>query len=199
MLGRWGSASVEKYVRDASTTTSAALARAPRLSSSLRQITAEPVNSTFQIVDFQSTVSKAIASLEGTIRDSLRQELLDVLSRRTARSWAASSQPGAPRASSASSHSSSSSSEQNLVVNSPSGSATTRPALPTSVPEPAGGAWVLNVGSGVCHLVLIGPPGIPTQAWSSYCGWKFGDAPHSFTSEPQSRVCRRCVRRLGNL
>ena len=58
-------------------------------------------------------------------------------------------------------------------------------------------AYVVAGRSGVGHVVMVGGPGIPREAWETACHWRFGLRPHTASEDVSVLSCARCVGALA--
>ena len=185
LLGRWGSSSVQKYVRDSSVGLSAALARRHLLASTLASFSRDAAAADHD-ADFdekvKQCVQKALGSLAPHLASRLTEPLLESLRAELARS-----PPTAPRAASTSSSSSSSSAEEGADEDEN-----------TEAPKPpAVAAEISSCFSAKRHRILIGPADtIDREQWLCLCGWRFGPqgGPRDGARDCRDTdtLCRRC-------
>ena len=180
LLGRWGSASVLRYVRDSTVSLAAAQARRASITATLAELTraagdepwfnaAAPIAEDQVRMWFSAWWPDALAQA----RSSLAEELTSHL--RQAR---------AGRPEPAEDSTEESEAERPMAEN-----GTTASLSPAA---PSGPSEVANKVSKITHLIAIGPPELDAQAWVTMCGWTFGRFATAGPAAPGYKRCRVC-------
>jgi len=185
LLGRWGSAAVHGYIREAAVSAAAARARSAYVARGLSELVAEvgaaaPTRESSELTE--QKVREIVAGWWPTAqrgwRASLVAEVLDAVSRAPP---ARSESRGAGASSSTSSSSSTS-------------GAPSTAAAPAPPPAAGPADTVSSAASGKRHKVLVGPPTLAAAAWVTACGWRFGRYGLGRPSEPADAWCAKCFR-----
>ena len=195
LLGRWGSSTVQTYVRDASVSAAAAVARRQAVSHNLRTLLRSATSDLDAgASDLEESLAMAVRRLLSEYgqadRPSTGAELTDAV--RLASVTEACSSRGASTASSSSS---------SLEECHPRGTGTPDPPVGSGADSSsAEGALqvVANQVTGVVHKVVIGPPCLDASSWCTLCGWRFGlqfgHRQAAGAPAPGAPRCRRCWR-----
>jgi len=193
LLGRWGSTAVQVYVREASVSASAAIARSGQVGCTLRSLLRDQraeVDQESLEGNVTSLVQTAVDRLEprlaerllAPLRSTLIAELRSAAGRRAARAQSSSSD--------SSSSSDDPTSEPDAAA--AAAAAAAAPHEPTDLVEPRELIIASNYSS-VKHRVLVGATVTACQsAWVTACGWKFGEASGARDPTDTDRWCRRC-------
>ena len=176
VLGRWGSATVTRYIRESSASADAALSRRHVLGQSLRALTLDlrsraqaPAAVCPDLV--RSCIKDLLPDFAAGLRDSLSEAVVAEVARQRAASQA--SKPS----------SSSSSSE---------------PASPAAAPAPPPPPaldrdFVTSSWSRKRHIVALGPKTtVERWLWITACGWKFGQTSGARDAMDGDSLCPRC-------
>ena len=199
LLGRWGSAAVLRYIREASASPEAAIARSQMLSRTLSHVTADAGERAsitdlrdFTAAEVRGAVAAAVPNIVKEIKASLAPHLTEHLNRRRG--------PPGSCPSSSSSSSGSSSSGPASPGNSDSGEGEGDPEsfqidISSAISAaPDGGLDIISSStSGRQHKVLVGPSACDTPlAWICLCGWRFGRTSTARKPLPSDARCQRC-------
>ena len=212
LLGRWGSTTVQKYVRTAAISTAAAQARAQKLHVNLNTLVAQVSPELPQArggpltwEDVHRALRSVLPNLGASWRSSIVAEVQEMLKQELAKRPATTEAQTQACPSPPSSLSSSS-----------SGSG---PDDPTAENEPDQGETSADVGVEEAraelkqvtevssswrgqqkrHLVLIAPPPVlPASAWVTKCGWRFGVRGTVFQANASPPLCGLCARQAGS-
>ena len=193
LLGRWGSATVMAYIREASVGSAAAQARGRFLAKNLEELTSAAAESGLLEPNFDLTPDKVkqwiaewLPAAIAMNRATLAEEVANYLGRARARQVAPEVAP--PASTSSSSSSSSSSSAPATAPRDPDVSD------PAAV-DPAGTGLAVTVANRTTrrnHRIAIGPPSLETEIWTTWCGWMWGRYGTASHTSPHYRNCRIC-------
>ena len=182
LLGRWGSSSVETYVRDAVISEAASRARASQLSHTLDKITGDATAALPQ-----DSFDRALVL--GWVRESFgpgqlwTDELLEALvDRVSARVHSAVLRTTAPTDATAE------------IDEALASSSSDDDGQPSSLKPDTPIEEVANEKRKRRHRVLVGPPNIQTGQWVTRCGWRFGRSTQARLPEMGDKTCDRCFK-----
>jgi len=196
LLGRWGSATVRRYIREAAISEDAARVRAGTLARSLRGVVAAVSEHQRANADLDQDrrLRAAVAAVVPDFLHSWRASLLTELSDAVVRANAAATNPPAPASFSTSSSSSGASSdpEHDVECTAPVAEAPPEQCGESMVQEEVSSSWR---GQGKRHRVAIGPPELDPSRWVTICGWKFGLGCNALAPDPSHPECLHCFRR----
>ena len=213
LLGRWGSSTVQHYVRSAAVSAAASSARAAATRISLDALTQRAaadgmVAGACTEESVRQMLCRILPGALAEARRSIAQELASEIDRRLAKS---------PRRASTSSSSDTSSTSRSgsppAVPTAPDagGDASAATAAPTPAVPPlrpnlsAGGGpgssgqptQVSNSLRKRRHLIVCGPPVLDPAAWVTACGWRFGRSDYAEPVNPAHDRCGVCLRKVG--
>jgi len=186
LLGRWGGATVRKYVRDATVSIAAARARSAAMSMNLDDLRNlsrhRPASATGQ-PSAEEVLELLRAHVPGYLaswRTTLVEEVRDLLARAVV-------QPERRHPVDVGSSSSSSAS----VSSGGSGAQSEQQLPPELFREEVSSRWK---GQGKRHIVTRGPPDHDIADWVTACGWRFGRSGNSIEPNSEHPVCLKCLR-----
>ena len=172
LLGRWGSTTVQRYIRDAASSAEAARARRHALTRSLQNLredarrdhTAEELRTTAAL-EVERCFSNFGPRLTAEIREQWRADLQEMLAARPAEKQARSSS-----------------------------SSSSAPADPEAPAEgPPAPQEVASIHSKLKHRVLFGPgDSLDASLWITVCGWRFGRAGGGRQPNEADSGCTKC-------
>jgi len=193
LLGRWGSTTVQSYVREAAVSPEAALARRHLLGTTLAQVVSQH-RAELAHLDFEETVgvyvARAVADLGPkleTLEATLRTDLAEVIRTTVAQRPAADADSDSSSTSSSDSHDGAAPGDED-------------PCEALAPPDVAAAAAQVSVSSQYSskrHRVLIGPEVTLSKAsWVTVCGWRFGrlGGPRDGARDPRDgdTPCQKC-------
>ena len=185
LLGRWGSSTVEQYVREAVISEAASRARASQLSHNLSQITGEVAAALprdrfdrARVLEWVREFFRPSPELSDEIVDALVDRVAARVQSLTLRRAAGVDAAAGPDASSSSSNED----------------------VPQVVLQPAVLVGeVSNEKRRKRHRILAGPPSLEIGQWVTRCGWRFGRSAEARLPVAGDAPCERCYRhRMGN-
>ena len=191
LLGRWGSATVQAYIRDATVSAAAASARRQMLGKNLITMVQDVAEEATGASPCKEGLEKLVANivrrqlscLPGPQRPSQAQELADAV-----RVAVESATPFVTP--SLSSSSSSSSDESGSELEPPiEDAAVQAPIVPWQ------GVTLMEVEHSkthVVHRVVAGPPRVACDSWLTACGWRFGRTQLACFPTLGASRCRNC-------
>jgi len=190
LLGRWGGATVRKYVRDATVSIAAARARSAAMSMNLddlRNLSRHRAASATGQPSAEEVLELLRAHVPGYLaswRATLVEEVRDLLAR-------AAVQPARRHPVDVESSSSSSSAS----VSSEGAETQSEQQLPPELfREEVSSRWK---GQGKRHIVTRGPPDHDIADWVTACGWRFGRSGNSIEPNTEHPVCLKCLRAVS--
>ena len=191
LLGRWGGATVRKYIREAAVTAAAAGARTAATSRTLPDLAAAarasaasqgPAAST---EDARAWLQEHVPGYLSNWRASLLDAVRNLMTRAVAQARV-QAPPGDVDTSSSSGSSSASSDET-------AGEAEV-PLPPSLLRDEVSSRWH---GQGKRHIVAAGPPEHEAAAWVTACGWRFGLSGNILAPNSEHPLCLKCAKALG--
>jgi len=195
LLGRWGSKTVQQYVRDAAVSTAAARARSLTMQAAMAELATEssPARGpgsieTGSLESLRDAVARLAPDALAPFRVSLIAEVQDALQRHLAVLQAGPVR--APRSvASSSSSSSSSSSEASQPASASSDHLPCAADRPDLFKEEVSSVWKRAQKR---HIVAVGPADAPADKWVTICGWHFGKSGNSLPPEAAHPLCAKC-------
>ena len=200
LLGRWGSAAVLSYVRDAAVGAEAARTRSGRMRTSVKELASAAASAGVppaDAADFEVLAKRWFQEWFSTAAAEMRPSLIDEALERLRQTTRRASSSGAASASTSSSGSSSSASG---AAGGPSDDqppdGSIQSDVVSSVPDSRFSVHAFRVVGNrkrrKNHVVTIGPPSDPAR-WNTHCGWKFGRSKDAVAADPAYRRCDRCA------
>jgi len=191
LLGRWGSSTVERYVREAAVGEHAARARGLMITRSLDDLVgaarADHLHLKSEALDkarVQEWLEAWAPQFARSLRTSLVEEVAAHLRATAARTLVTSS--------SSSSSSSSSTSSVRPAAPEPGPELETEPEVGMIVGPPLFDSQVSNSKTRVSHVIEVGPPTLDHLTWVTKCGWRFGRHGRATRPVPEFTKCRHC-------
>jgi len=192
LIGRWGSTAVAGYIQEATVSAAAARARsafAARGVHDLARDVGQNLGPESARVVSEASLRQALDAWWPSVQANWRASLLDEIRDLVRTSAASSASSSRSRAGSTSSDSSASSAD--LASEPPA-------AVPADALATAGRMeHVVNLASGVRHVVVCGPPSLPVSDWVTACGWRFGRHGTAGPASMDEKPCQRCQRAEG--
>ena len=183
ILGRWGSNTVEQYVREAVVSEAASRARASQLARTLDHMAGDVAAATsmdrFDRDQVREWVRQAFVEDKG-LTEEIAKSLVDMVSARVHSSVLQAGRPDP--AVGGRSDSSSEASEGDA------------PGDPPPAGQPQYDTEVSNHKRKRRHRILVGPPTLETLYWITPCGWRFGHSAEARMPREGDDLCTRCFR-----